>query len=97
MAHISDRYGLIRTQTNWPHVWPGRQGSLGPIPLADGVNTPLPNTTMLAVRAWLHIVSIQGLFIFPVQVGATLFGGREGREEGGREGGREGRREGGSE
>ena len=64
--------------------------------MADGVNTPLSNSTVLAVRAWLHIVSIQRLFTFPVQVGATLFGGREegnlregGREEGNpREGGR---------
>ena len=47
---------------------------------------------MLAVRTWLHIVSLQRLFTFPVQVGATLFRGR--MEEGGREGRREGRREG---
>ena len=42
---------------------------------------------MLAVRAWLHIVSIQRLFTSPVQVGATLFGGREGLREGVSEGG----------
>ena len=68
--------------------------------MSDGVNTPLLNSTMLAVRAWLHIVSIQRLFTFPVQVGATLFGGRGGRERGrlgGREEGRKGGREEGSE
>ena len=53
---------------------------------------------LLAVRAWLHIVSIRRLFIFPVHWSKTIWreGGRE--REGGedeREGGEGGRREGG--
>ena len=48
---------------------------------------------LLAVRAWLHIGSIQRLFTFPVNWSNTIWREGEGGREGGREaeGGRDGR------